>query len=107
MKTKLLLIAVLFAGLQLHSGAAVTVEETTSKNFLINSGYSETLSDSVGLGKAWATGQEYYTDAEKRYKNSNGFVRFWKKTYAYLDPAAEDFSFYHHNIHSTPHIDDL
>lgn len=107
MKTKLMLIAVLFAALQLQSGAAVTIDQTTSKDFLINSGYSEALSESVNLGKAWATGQEYYTDAEKNYKNSSGFARFWKKTYQYFDPAAEDFSFFHHNISPTPSVDDL
>lgn len=107
MKTKLVLIAALFAAFQLQSMAAVSVDQTTSKEYLINSGFSESLSESVSVGHARAVGEEYYTDGEKRYMNDNGWVRFWKKTYAYFDPAAEDYSFYHHGIKVTPHVDDL
>lgn len=107
MKTKLVLIAVLFAALQLQSNAAVTVDQTTSRDYLLKSGYSEAMSESVSLGHARATGEEYYTEGEKRYMNDSKWVRFWKKAYAYFDPAAEDYSFYHHNIEPVPDIDDL
>ena len=37
----------------------------------------------------------------------NKFVRFWRKLYVYTDPAAEDYSFYHHNIDAAPKYSDL
>ncbi len=98
MKTKLLLIALLFAGLQLGSNAAVTVDQTTSKEYLLNSGYSDALSESINVGHAKAVGEQYYTPAEQKYRNSSAWSRFWKRTYSYIDPAADDYSFFHHDL---------
>ena len=107
MKTKLVLMAALIAAFQLQSLAAVSVDRSTSKEYLINSGYSNALYESVATGHARAVGEEYYTEGEQRYRNSSGWAKFWKKTYAYFDPAAEDYSFFHHDIKVVPHIDDL
>lgn len=107
MKTKLLLIAILAAIVQLQSNAAVSVDETTTINYLKNQGFSEQTADMVNVSKARATGEEYYTKDEAAYRKQNKFVRFWRKLYVYTDPAAEDYSFYHHDTDTTPSYTDL
>lgn len=108
MRTKLLLlIAVLAISIQLQSNAAITVEQATSPAYMKNSGYSSQTSDIVTVSKARANGEEYYTADETAFKNQNKFSKFWRKFYVYTDPAAEDYSFYHHNTDTTPSYTDL
>lgn len=107
MKTKLLLIA-LFAGLfQLQAGAAVSVDQMTDIDYAKKQGYSEQTAEMMTVSKSRATGTEFYTNDETAYKNQNKFVRFWRKLYVYTDPAAEDYSFYHHDTDTTPSYTDL
>lgn len=107
MKTKLLLIAVVAMMVQLQSGASVSVEEAVSPAYLKNNGYSQQTADVVTVGRARSIGEDYYTDDEAAYKKENKFVRFWRKLYVYTDPAAEDYSFYHHDADTTPSYTDL
>lgn len=107
MKKHLLLIALAAIMLQLQAGASVTVEESTSPAYLRNSGYSAVTADTVAVSKARSDGRTYYTKDERDLKMSNKFVRFWKKFYAYFDPAGEDYSFYHHDTSTTPSYTDL
>ncbi len=107
MKKQLLLIALAAMMLQLQAGASVTVKESTSPAYLHNSGYSEQTADIVEVSKARSNGRTYYTRGERDLKQSNGFVRFWRKFYAYFDPAGEDYSFYHHDTQTTPSYTDL
>ena len=103
---KLLLIAML-ATIPAVAQAAISVDQASSPEVLINNGFSKQTADIVSVGKARATGRAYYTDDEKAYKNQNAFVRFWRKLYVYTDPAAEDYSFYHHDTKTTPNYTDL
>ena len=102
MKIKLLLLVVAVSFLScIRADAAVSVERTLQEDYLRNNGYSTLMYDTVQVGRARALGQEYYT-GEETAKN-----RIWRKIYGYIDPAGEDFSFYHHNIKATPTANDL
>lgn len=107
MKKQLLLVALAAIMLQLQAGASVTVQESTSPTYLRNSGYSALTADTVEVSKARSTGIAYYTPDERDLKTSNAFVRFWRKFYAYFDPAQEDYSFFHHDSKAAPSYTDL
>lgn len=107
MKTKLLLIALFAVMLQIPSHASVSVDKTTDATYLKQQGFSAQTADIVNVAKNRAIGQDYYTDDEAAYRRQNKFVRFWRKLYVYTDPAAEDYSFYHHDTDTTPSYTDL
>ena len=104
---KLLLITIIAAASQLGCFAAISVDQTTNAQFLRNQGFSAQTTDAVNVSKARAVGQEYYTKDEENFRNSNKFVRFFRKLYIYTDPASEDYSFYHHDTDTTPSYQDL
>lgn len=104
---KLLLLMIVAVAIQSQGFAAVSVDQTTSSAVLRNNGYSAQTADMVNVSKARATGQEYYAPDEDAYRHQNKFVRFWRKLYVYADPAAEDYSFYHHDADTTPSYQDL
>ncbi len=103
---KILLIAALLA-FPAMANAAISIDQQTNPAVLKNSGYSAQTADAVSVVKARAKGQVYYTPDEAAFKKQNRFVRFWRKLYAYTDPAAEDYSFYHHDTDTTPSYTDL
>lgn len=103
---KLLLLAIV-ATIPAMAQAAVSVDQVTHPAVLRNSGYSAQTADAVQVTKARSAGQEYYATDEAAYRRQNKFVRFWRKLYVYTDPAAEDYSFYHHDTDTTPSYSDL
>lgn len=103
---KLLLFAIAVS-IPVMAQAAVSVDQATSTEQMLNHGFSQQTADIVNVSKARATGQEYYTNDEKAYNKQNKFVRFWRKLYVYADPAAEDYSYYHHNTDTSPSYTDL
>lgn len=107
MKIKLLLIALFAVMLQVPSLAAVSVDQTTDATYVRNQGFSAQTADVINITKARASGQEYLTADEAAYRRQNKFVRFWRKLYVYTDPAAEDYSYYHHDTTTTPSYTDL
>ena len=104
---KLLLLVIIAAAVQTQANAAVSVDQQTNPAVLRSNGYSAQTTDMVNVGKARAQGYEYYTADEAAYKKQNKFVRFWRKLYVYTDPAAEDYSIYHHDVQTTPSYTDL
>lgn len=102
---KILLIA-LAATIPTMAHAAISVEQTTSPDYLQNSGFSKQLAEKVTVNKARAMNEEYYTEDEQAFKDSNKFVKFWRKLYVYADPAAEDYSYYHHSTETVPRYTD-
>ena len=104
---KLVLIALLFTAIQIQANSAVSVDRTTTKEYLINNGYSKQISDSVNVSKARALGEEYYTEDELKLLRDSKPKKFWRRLYNYFDPAAEDYSFYHHDTRFEPHYTDL
>lgn len=103
---KLLLVAIAVS-IPVMAQAAISVDEMTNSAALKNNGYSEQVTDAVNVSKARANNQEYYTADEEAFRNQNKFVRFWRKFYAYMDPAAEDYSMYHHDTTTSPSYTDL
>lgn len=104
---KVLLIALLATTVQMQAQAVISVDQTTSPAVMRNNGYSKDLTNTVNISKARATGTEYYTDDEQAFQKQNKFVRFWRKLYVYTDPAAEDYSFFHHDTDPVPKYTDL
>ncbi|MGN0030402.1 MAG: hypothetical protein ACI37Q_00430 [Candidatus Gastranaerophilaceae bacterium] len=104
---KLLLLVVVSMAVQIQSYAAISVDQTTHPAVLQNNGYSAQTTDMINVSKARAQGAPYYSADEVDYKNQNKFVRFWRKLYVYTDPAAEDYSFYHHDTNTVPAYTDL
>lgn len=102
---KLLLLAIAVT-IPTMAQAVMSVDQTTDSERLMRSGFSKQTADIVNVSKARATGQEYYTDDERAFKKQNKFVRFWRKLYVYADPAAEDYSYYHHDTETTPSYKD-
>ena len=107
MDKKLLITLLALTAIQIQASAVVTTDEALSEQFMRNTGYSQQTVEMVSVSNARGLGQEYYTVDEKKLQNSNGFVKFWRKLYAYFDPGAEDYSFYHHDTKTTPSYTDL
>lgn len=103
---KILMLAIAMA-VPLTANAVISVNDTTNPAVLRNGGFSLQTADAVSVSKARANHEEFYTKDEMAFKKQNKFVRFWRKLYIYTDPAAEDYSFYHHDTNTTPSYTDL
>lgn len=104
MKRNLLFAIALMAFITVPAMADVTIEESTDTEYLINSGYSQSMAEDVFMLKNRVSGKP----AEPLYeKSQNVFVRGWKKFYAYLDPAQENEDKLHHEIKLSPSYTDL
>jgi len=105
--TKILLFASVLMLIPLNANSAVTVDQSTSRDYVMNQGFSEETYETITVEKNRGVGKEYYTAREKRDRELPKIVRFFRKFYSYTDPGAEDFSFYHHNLETTPSYTDL
>ncbi len=103
MRKNLLLVLALFAFACIQSNAAVTVEQSTEPDYIINSGYSEATAEEIMLLKNRTSGKP----AEPVYEKHNKFVRFCRNLYGYLDPAQDTDERIHHDIHMSPNFRDL
>ena len=104
MRRELLFGLLLAAFLTTPCLAAVTVEESTDAEFLLNSGYSEITAEDVFMLKNRANGKP----VEPLYeKSQNKFVKFCKAVYAYLDPSQEEYDKLHHDVKLSPSYSDL
>lgn len=84
--------------------AAVTVEETTDAERLMNAGYSEITAEDVFMLKNRANGKP----VEPLYeKSQNKFVKACRKFYAYIDPAQDLPDRLHHDVSPSPSWSDL
>ena len=104
MKRNLLLILALFTIACIQSGAAVTVEQSTEPDYLINNGYSETTAEEIMLVKNRVNGKSAESAVLKKH---NKFVRFCRNVYGYLDPSQDTDERIHHDIHMSPNYKDL
>lgn len=94
-------LSVLFAA---PSFAAVTVEETTDAECLINGGYSQSFAEDVFVLKNRAVSKP----VEPLYeKSQNILVRGFRKLFGYIDPAQEEYDKLHHDIKLSPSFTDL
>ena len=104
MKKNLLLILALFTITCVQSNAAVTVEQVTEPDYIINNGYSETTAEEVMLIKNRVNGKPAESAVLKK---RNKFVRFCRNMYGYLDPAQDTDERIHHDIEPSPNYRDL
>jgi len=107
MKLKLLSVALILFMTQLSSSAAISVERTMSPDYLLNNGYSKQIYDSIHVTRARALGEPYYSSEEIKEQNMKKKFKVLKKIQAYIDPAIDDYSFYHHDISPEPSYKDF
>ena len=102
MKRSLLLVLCTFVAIP--AMAAVTVEESTDVEYLLNSGYSQLTAEDVFMQKNRVGGKA----VEPLYeKSQNKFVNVCKKIYAYIDPSIDEPDRLHHDIKPSPSFTDL
>jgi len=86
---------------------ALTIEETTSYDYLRNHGHSEVLIDAVYHQKTTIDGEKYISMDEQKHQNDFFLVKWIRKFFMYADPALDSGTFYDHNIKITPQVNDL
>ena len=104
MKKNLLFAVALSVLVTLSVKAAVTVEETTDAEHIINSGYSQVMAEDIFMQKSRSTGKPIEPLYEKK---QNVLVKAWEKLYAYIDPGQELPDRIHHDIKDSPSFSDL
>lgn len=107
MKIKLLSVAIMLCMIQPVSYSAISVDQITTEEYLRNNGYSKQIYDIVNVGRARALGEEFYSSEERELQKASKTKRFFRKLQAYIDPAVDDYSFYHHDISPEPNVDDF
>ncbi len=104
MRRNLLFAIVLAALISVPVMAAVTVEESTDAEYLINAGYSQITAEDVFISKNRVNGKPIEPLYEK---SQNKFVKACKKFYAYLDPSIDEQDRIHHDVQPSPSYSDL
>ena len=103
MKRNLLLVTALFTFACVQANAAITVEQMTEPDYIINNGYSEATAEEIMLIKNRANGKPAEPLFERKY---NKFVRFCRNVYGYIDPASDTDERIHHDIHMSTNSKD-
>lgn len=105
MKRNLLFLAVLGLLITIPANSAVTVEEITDAEYMINAGYSQGTAEDVFVMKNRMGGKT----VEPLYeKNQNKFVKACKRFFAYIDPVMDDpDNRLHHDIRRSSSPADL
>ena len=104
MKRNLLFVILMATLIIMPARAAVTVEETTDAEYLINAGYSQVMAEDIFMQKNRVNGKPI----EPLYETSDSaIVRGWKKFFSYLDPTQESVDRIHHDIKLHPSTSDL
>ena len=104
MKKNLLIVLASIALASIQVKAAVTVEQLTEPDYIINNGYSEAVAEEVLLIKNRVNGKP----AESLYNNHNKFVRFCRNVWGnFIDPAQDNDERIHHDIHMSQSPRDL
>ena len=103
MKRNLLLVLALFSFACIQANSAVSVNQLTEPDYVINNGYSEATAEELLLIKNRVNGKP----AEPIYdRGHNKFVRFWRNVYGIIDPAQDTDERIHHDIHMSPSAKD-
>ena len=104
MKRNLLFAIVLAAFVTVPVLAAVTVEEMTEPEYIINAGYSQQTAEDVFMQKNRVNGKP----VEPLYtKKHNKITNFYKRVWGYLDPAIDEADRLHHDVSPSPSFSDL
>ncbi len=104
MKRNLFIVLALFMAVSISANAAVTPEQLTDPEYVINSGFSEATAEEIMIMKNRVDGKP----CEPLYdKKQNKAVRWLKKFYAGIDPAIDSEERLHHDIKQSPSFTDL
>jgi len=105
MRRRVILLSLILSAIAvIPAMAAVTPEQVTDPEYLLNQGYSQLTAEDVLVLKNRASGRP----AETLYDhNNNVMVRAWKAFWGYVDPAREEADRIHHNIKPSPSYSDL
>lgn len=79
--------------------AAVTPEQVTEPDYVINSGYSEATAEEILIAKNRVAGKPAEPLYDRKY---NRFIRFCRNVYGYIDPSIDTDERIHHDIHLSP-----
>jgi hypothetical protein len=83
----------------------LSVDDVSSREYLMNHGYSRPIADAVERSKLQVSGV-YYT-APVRPEHPNKAVRWMNKFCRFMDPAVDTETFMNHDTSMTPGFDDL
>ena len=104
MKRSLVLVLFLSLAFCMRANASVTVEQSTSPEYIINSGYSQVTAEEITIMKNRIDGKPVEPLYEKK---QNKFVRFCRRVYGYIDPSIDTEERYYHDINMSPSWKDL
>ena len=104
MRRNLLLALVFSALISVPAMAAVTVEETTDAEYLLNSGYSQMTAEDVFMQKNRVNGKSVEPLYEKA---QNKALNVCRKLYSYIDPSIDEPDRLHHDVSPSPSYSDL
>ena len=107
MNTKFLSSLILGAFLLTTPVCAVTVEESSSPEYLRNRGYSNSMIDMTEYSKASANGEKYISQQDVEHYYDSKLTKFIKRFFNYIDPAVDDGKFMNHDIKLSPSVNDL
>ncbi len=103
---KRFLITSLLLMLAIPAFAELTVEDTISRDYLKNHGYSNAFVNTTHKLVAEHNGEAYTEPVENEMYNQPS-IKFIRRLFMYLDPSLDDYSIDNHNINTTPRYDDL
>lgn len=107
MKTKTLLILGIAAMTMLPACAELTINDSTSREYLMNHGHASTTADMVELQKSAANGTKADLPIYHKYENKPLVYKWVDKFFIYLDPAQDDGKFLRRDTKFKPQVDDL
>ena len=107
MKTKILLLAGVLAVSLLPVNAQLSVDDASSREYLINHGHSAATADIVELSKGAANGEKVVLPVDRKYDNKPIVYKWIDKFFIYMDPALDNGKFMREDTKFQPSVDDL
>ena len=107
MKTKILLLTGILALAAIPANAELTVDDVSSREYLMNHGHSGATADIVELAKSSVNGSKADLPVDHKYDNKPLIYKWVDKAFIYLDPALDKGKFMREDIKYTPTVDDL
>ncbi len=107
MKTKILLLAGVLAVSLLPVNAQLSVDDASSREYLINHGHSNSTVDIVELSKGAANGEKVVLPVDRKYENKPVIYKWVDKLFLYVDPANDKGDFLREDIKFYPSVDAL
>lgn len=107
MKTKTLLILGIAAMTILPACAELTVDDVSSRDYLINHGHSAATIDIIDLQKNAVNGNKIVLPIDNKYENKPLVYKWVDKFFLYLDPALDNGKFLREDTKFYPNVDDL